>query len=243
MVHLSQQNGPCLVNLVLGSQSHFLTDLIFQNPKSISIFCSVRQQPAEKSQSQSTRVTRRSARLRKTEKTDKHDNIDSEDSSEKTDSDEEEPMVNGHELENDSSSPEDDTPLIHLKDDSPPPKVPKTLGMVLGPRAEELKETEPKIRPEVKLKKSEDNDRVEEMKIEKPKTENHKTKPENQKRKSPSPTNETVQNGDEKRTDANSNQEKQVSTLKPYPNLARQKSCPKRLLKCYSFSSLNIRPR
>ena len=168
----------------------------------LNIFYSVRQQPAEKSQSQSTRVTRRSARLRKTEKTDKHENIDSEDSSEKTDSDEEVPMVNGHELENDSSSPEDDTPLIHLKDDSPPPKVPKTEG----PRAEELKETEPKIRPEVKLKKN--DDRIEEMQIEKP-------KPENQKRKSPSPTNETVQNGDEKRTDANSNQEKQVSTLKP----------------------------
>jgi len=165
----------------------------------------VRQQPAEKSQSQSTRVTRRSARLRKTEKSDKHENIDSEDSSEKTDSDEE---VNGQELENDSSSPEDDTPLIHLKDDSPPPKVPKKEG----PRAEELNETEPKILPEVKLKKTEDNDRVEDMKIEKSKTENHKTKPENQtqKRKSPSPTNETVQNGDEKRTDANSNQEKQL---------------------------------
>ena len=150
-------------------------------------------------------MTRRSARLRKTEKSDKHENIDSEDSSEKTDSDEE---VNGQELENDSSSPEDDTPLIHLKDDSPPPKVPKKEG----PRAEELKDNEPKIRPEVKLKKTED--RVEDMKIEKSKIEIHKTKPENQtqKRKSPSPTNETVQNGDEKRTDANSNQEKQVST-------------------------------
>ena len=151
-------------------------------------------------------MTRRSARLRKTEKTDKHENIDSEDSSEKTDSDEEVPMVNGQ--ENDSSSPEDDTPLIHLKDDSPPPKVLKKEGQ----RAEELKETEPKIRPEVKLKKTEDHDP--EVKIEKSKTENHKTKPENQKRKSPSPTNETVQNGDEKRTDANSNQEKQVSIPK-----------------------------
>ena len=190
----------------------FQSRLIFQFD--LYLIFLVRQQPAEKSQSQSTRVTRRSARLRKTEKTDKHENIDSEDSSEKTDSDEE---VNGQELENDSSSPEDDTPLIHLKDDSPPPKVPKKEG----PRAEELNETEPKIRPEVKLKKTEDNDRVEDMKIEKSKTENHKTKSENQtqKRKSPSPTNETVQNGDEKRTDANSNQEKQVSTPKPHPNL------------------------
>ena len=202
-----------MVNLDLSSQPslNLLPTSFFKirNRSKSQYFYSVRQQPAEKSQSQSTRVTRRSARLRKTEKTDKHENIDSEDSSEKTDSDEEEPMVNGHELENDSSSPEDDTPLIHLKDDSPPPKVPKTEG----PRAEELKETEPKIRPEVKLKKN--DDRIEEMQIEKPKTENHKTKPENQKRKSPSPTNETVQNGDEKRTDANSNQEKQVSTLKP----------------------------
>ena len=186
-----------------------LSDLICKNKYQFDLslnFHSVRQQPAEKSQSQSTRVTRRSARLRKTEKTDKHENIDSEDSSEKTDSDEEVPMVNGQ--ENDSSSPEDDTPLIHLKDESPPPKVLKKEGQ----RAEELKETEPKIRPEVKLKKTEDHDP--EVKIEKSKTENHKTKPENQKRKSPSPTNETVQNGDEKRTDANSNQEKQVSIPK-----------------------------
>ena len=194
----------------------FQSRLIFQFD--LYLIFLVRQQPAEKSQSQSTRVTRRSARLRKTEKTDKHENIDSEDSSEKTDSDEE---VNGQELENDSSSPEDDTPLIHLKDDSPPPKVPKKEG----PRAEELNETEPKIRPEVKLKKTEDNDRVEDMKIEKSKTENHKTKSENQtqKRKSPSPTNETVQNGDEKRTDANSNQEKQVST--PHVTIVRVTLC------------------
>jgi len=165
----------------------------------------VSQQPAEKSQSPSTRVTRRSARLRKTENADKNENIDSEDSTEKTDSDEE---VNGHEV-NDSSSPEDDTPLIHLKDDSPPPKIPKKEE----PRAEELRETEPKVRPEVKLK-TEVNDLV-------------NSTDQTQKRKSPSPSNKTVQNGEEKITDANSNQEKQVSTTYPLPiaRFSRQNFC------------------
>merc|ERR1712156_44505 len=108
----------------------------------------VRQQPAEKMKpSQTTRVTRRSARLRKNESNKLEDLINSEDSSDNTDSGDEEHEENGQ--AEDSSGPEDDTPLIHLKDDSPPSKVPK-----------KAEETVQKIRPEVKLKKSEGNDRV-----------------------------------------------------------------------------------
>ena len=158
-------------------------------------------------------MTRRSARLRKTEKNDKNgqnqENIDSEDSSspEENTDDSDEEQINGQE---DSSSPEDDTPLIHLKDDSPPPKVPKKDS-----RAEE---------PEVKLKTEDDRKSIEDdrktevdlktnnrMDQKVDQSEKSKTVSKPEKRKSPSPTNETVQNGDgQKITDANSNQEKQV---------------------------------
>ena len=92
-----------------------------------------------------------------------------------------------------------------MKDDSPPPKVLKKDS-----RAEE---------PEVKLKTEDDRKTEVDLKINNrmdqkvDQSEKSKTVSKPEKRKSPSPTNETVQNGDgQKITDANSNQEKQVKS-------------------------------